>query len=260
MLKKMIITALVMIVSLHMLAKFAELNNFIIGGYTGWRASEFYWGYGTHLPYGAASPGVFFELKECGYNSAIANVSNPDPDLSAMLYNFDLHEQDAMLIDKSWDPRPTNTDREGVYGMSLSNYQMYEAEFSSMGDPVPEQDRKDKYYYCSLPSDRVGIMISPNSQIPGSTSSGDKVWFCDRSEDEAGYAINDLRYRFPTANNVFTYLNEEFFFHHSGVDSISNYMLDNDYLDFKVAFRLPEYDRDIAHPINMLQFEICGRP
>jgi len=245
MLKKMVIMALAVFSTLLLVAKYAELDDFIIGGYTYWRASG-----------GLYSAPVFYDLQNCGYNSAVVNAYDPDNDLSGFLYGLDLHGQDALIIDKAWDPRPSNTSIQGVEGLSLSNLQHYEAEFSTMSDPVPEQDKVDKYYYCSLPSDRVGVMAPP----PIGTASGNKVWFCDRSEDVAGYAINDLKYRFSNVNGNFPYLTEEFFFHNSWNTQISDYMLANDYLDFKVAFKLPEYDRDITHPINMLRFEICGRP
>ncbi|MFB3845091.1 MAG: T9SS type A sorting domain-containing protein [Candidatus Cloacimonadaceae bacterium] len=242
MLKKLIITALAVFSTLLLVAKYAELDDFIIGGYTYWRASG-----------GLYSAPVFYDLQNCGYNSAVVNAYAPDNDLSGFLYGLDLHGQDALIIDKAWDPRPSNTSIQGVEGLSLSNFQHYEAEFSSMFDPVPETGREDKYYYCSLQSDRVGGSIS-------AAASGGKVWKCDRNLQSAGYAINDLKYRFSNANGNFPYLTEEFFFHNSWDTQINNYMLLNDYLDFKVAFKLSEYNRDISHPINLLKFEICGRP
>ena len=118
--------------------------------------------------------------------------------------------------------------------------------------PAGTQDylRNHRYYLNRRPA---------GTQLNFGASDG-KVWRCDRSQDTAGYAINDIRYRFKNPNGCFPWLTEEFFFHNSWDNDISDYMLSHDYLDFKVAFQLPAWNRDIAHPINMLKFEVFGRP
>ncbi len=226
-------------------------DNFMIGNYSYWRA------YGIHQ---TAADSVLQRMKDCGYNATICDVYNSDGETAIrnMLDKFDMYEQDAILTDFTWDALQTNS-KYGVHGFCESNYQVYEAEYSDEFN-VRHNDRiDDNFYYSSRIIDSCDTLrVGEVFQLPDKSNLN--VWRCIQGTHQPGYAYKNLTYRWKKeGNSIFDRLSEEFQFTKIHWDTtLTNYMMSNYYVDFTFALQVPAFDRDIANPINLLTFELCG--
>lgn len=225
-------------------------DDFLIGNYSYWR---------TYGAYAAAADSAFKHMKDCGYNTTICNTyNNEDIDLGVMLNKMDSDSLDAILTDFSWDAMQSNT-KYGTRGFTLSNLQRFEAEYCNEEDVKDNDHQDDVFFYSSRDIDEGDTLRVGQKQVLEGKSN-DFVWKCEPSSQPAGYAFNNLSYRWKKeGSSVYEKLTDEIQFIKMTWDQdLTDYMLDNTYLYYTVAFNILSYDRDIAHPIDLIRLELCG--
>lgn len=211
------------------LAYSSTASEFLLGNYSYWQQKD-----KLEAPYIAASYSVFQYMKDCGYNATICNAYHFEDDLTrTMLGAMGDKGLKAILTDFGWDGLQTD-DFYGTRGLSLSNYQRYEAEYHSEIDVRSNDHLEDEFYYSSRNADG-GI---EGSLRLDTTKSNEASWKCDPAHDVPGYAYNGFLSRWPTPINNTTIsvkdsLNGDFQFVKMPWDpnnTIKNYMFDNTYI------------------------------
>ena len=242
--------ACLLCVCISVIAKHSD--NFLLGNYSYWRT------YGIHS---SVADSVFQRMQDCGYNSTICNTYSNSIDtddlLTNMLHIMDTYSLDAILTDYAWDAMQSS-DKYGTRGFTLSNFQKYEAEFSDE-DCVSTFDSTDDMFYYFSRIEEMSDTLRTGTAFQLSGKSNDNVWLCTPGNNP-GYAYKNITYRWKEeGSNDYDKLTEELQFINMSWDSdLTDYMLNNTYLFFTFAFTIPDYNRDISHPINLVRFELCG--
>jgi len=114
---------------------------------------------GGAAKYATAADSVFRYMVECGYDATVCNAYHFEEPIDdngnvgntpteVLLNKIGSAGLKAILTDFTWDGLQTDKFY-STRGLSLSNYQRYEAEYRNVNDVKPNDSIDDKYYYRS---------------------------------------------------------------------------------------------------------------
>ncbi|MCB5265369.1 MAG: hypothetical protein LHW41_03870 [Candidatus Cloacimonetes bacterium] len=255
--KNIILIAIVFLCAIS-LAYSSTASEFLLGNYSYWQQKD-----KLEAPYILASDSVFQYMEDCGYNATICNAYHYEDALTrVMLGAMGDKGIKAILTDFGWDGLQTN-DFYGTRGLSLSNYQRYEAEYHNEFDVNPDDHIDDRFYYSSC-DDAGEIKGWKTLETETDTNSNGAYWECDPSvNNQEGYVYKGFQNRWATDGTKG--LLEDFQFVKMAWElpdsTITHYMMDNTYLYITVAFKCPNItvNRIPYTPIDLIKLDLRRR-
>ncbi len=147
------------------------------------------------------------QMQQLGYNSTLLETDYKDPDLKGLLDMMDKSGLDVWITDRGWSNDSASPYRYALTPLSTSNYLRFEAEFSSQ-KAVKKGDGSDPHFWYAFRNDE-NIKRKGKAAKSAQASYG-YVWKLTRGKDKPGYALSDLRYRWPNVNGDYIRFGKEF--------------------------------------------------
>ena len=181
----MILSVFTLIITASLFCNASE--KFFLGNYSYWQGKD-----RDGAKYVAASDSVFRYMVECGYDATVCNAYHfeepiddnanfGDTPTEILLNKIGSAGLKAILTDFTWDGLQTD-DFYSTRGLSLSNYQRYEAEYRNLSSVNSNDDIDDKCYYRSRGDETLrGELVI--SQANMSNEAGIK---CEPGNDSLG--------------------------------------------------------------------------
>ncbi len=195
------------------------------------------------------------EMQELGYNSSIIETDEQDPDFEGLLGVMDKYGLDAWITDRGWFDDPAVPARFALTPLSTSSYQRFEAEYSSE-KAVNKGDNKDhRFWYAFRNDDRIK---RSGKATAVKTASNGYVWKLRRGKNKAGYALSDLRYRWPNVNGDYIRFGKEF---HLYQKNPRNFKDDYFWVTYRIKVSNPTPDlkpSDVLFKLQIAGFELSG--
>jgi hypothetical protein len=149
-------------------------------------------------------------MQEMGYNSNIIETDLQDPDLAGLLETLDRHGIDAWITDRGFSMDPTNGARYAITPLTTSSYQRWEAEYVDESEVNPGDGKDSKFWYASR---NEAALPRTGQALKQKSASNGFVWQARRGHNQAGYAMGDLRYRWPNINGAYVRTGFDFHFY-----------------------------------------------
>jgi len=195
------------------------------------------------------------EMHELGYNSSVIETDSKDPDFEGLLGVMDKYGLDAWITDRGWWSDTASLQRFALTPLSTSSYLKLEAEYSSEKD-VRKGDNQDARFWYAFRNDKnITRSGKPAKQ---SKASNDYVWKLQRGKDKAGYALSDLRYRWPNPNGDYLRFGKEFMVYQKNPPTFAG---DNLWITYRVKVSNPQPDLkpdDVLFKLQVAGFELSG--
>lgn len=266
--KKLLISSvLTLIITASLFCNASE--RFFLGNYSYWQGRD-----RDAARYLAASDDVFQYMVECGYDATVCNAYHFEEPIDGngnvgntptevLLNKIGSAGLKAILTDFTWDGLQTD-EFYSTRGLSLSNYQKYEAEYRDVFDVNPNDNIDDKFYYKSRGNEPLRGEVVRN-QNNMSNRAGIECILGNNSLQTAGYVYDETVYRWRTSDsgNLNEELKDELQFVKLPWDpenTLTDYMLNNTYVYITVAFHCPE-DEPTRLPIiprDLITFDIIN--
>lgn len=149
-------------------------------------------------------------MRDMGYNSNIIETDLQDPDLAGLLEALDKNGIDAWITDRGFSMDPKNGARYAVTPLTTSSYQRWEAEYADESDVNPGDGKDSKFWYASRNETNLPRTGQATKQKGASNGF---VWQARRGHNQPGYAMGDLRYRWPNINGAYVRTGFDFHFY-----------------------------------------------
>ncbi|MCK9556525.1 MAG: hypothetical protein PHQ78_00775 [Candidatus Cloacimonetes bacterium] len=189
-------------------------------------------------------------MHEMGYNSNLVETKKDDPDFPALLATLDKHEIDAWIIEKSYSDDPADERHYAISYMTTSSYQRFEAEYLDEND-LHRGDSKDNRFWYASRNDNL-ITRTGRAKADSRASNG-YVWQSIRGKDKPGYAMGDLRYRWPNPNGFYVRFGHSFRVYRRNLPTHAG-----NYLWVTYRFKLADIAPDVKPDTELLRFEVVG--
>jgi len=235
-----LISLLVIVLCAQLGAKHSD--EFLIGTYSYIRNS---------FPYYLENRELFSRwMRDMGYNSNIMETDLQDPDLPGLLEIQDNFGIDAWVTDRGFEADPSSSQRYAITPLATSSYQRFEAEYYDEREVKPGDGRDSRFWYSSR-SDKYITRVGKAEREP--EASNGFVWKASRKDHPAGYAMGDLRYRWPNINGAYVRLGYEF--HHYQMNPPD---YEGEYLWITYRFRISNPAPAVRAGDPLVRFELAG--
>lgn len=244
--KLLMLSVLILIITVPLFCNASE--KFFLGNYSYWQGMD-----RGAAKYATAADSVFRYMVECGYDATVCNAYHFEEPIDdngnvgntpteVLLNKIGSAGLKAILTDFTWDGLQTDKFY-STRGLSLSNYQRYEAEYRNVNDVKPNDSIDDKYYYRSRGVEDEDEPLRGGIEIDSQMSNGAGI-VCEAGIDLLGYVYNGSVYRWHTKDgeNPRDELRDEFQFVKLPWEpdsTLTDYMLSNTYVYITVAFSCP---------------------
>ena len=189
-------------------------------------------------------------MQDMGYNSNIIETEMADNELAELLRVMDEHGLDAWITDRGFSPDPRSEFRYAITPLATSSQQIFEAEYQDERDVNPGDGTDSRFWYASRNDGAISRVGRPQKDLQASNGF---VWKASRGIDKAGYAMGDLRYRWPNIHGAYVRVGYEF--HHYQIDPPDH---EDAYFWITYRFRISNVDPGIKAEDPLLRFELAG--
>jgi len=210
-------------------------RHFTIGTYSYWQARD------SNRKYSPATDSLLKYLQLNHYNSMIIDTYNNDAGLKNLTDKMLASGIEPIITDFNW-VNLKSRDVFPVRGMTLSNYMKFEAEYADVAEVNPGDDLDDRYNYLSQTFEKDRTPRSGAVSSISSNHSNQRYWLCEPQKHKAGFAFEDIHYRWLHEEGRRVGLGNEFQFIKSpwDVEIEHNYLTENN-LNFVFAIRISGY-------------------
>nr|MDK2851151.1 hypothetical protein [Candidatus Cloacimonadota bacterium] len=189
-------------------------------------------------------------MQEMGYNSNIIETRKDDQELATLLRIMDEHGLDAWITDRGYSPDPESEFHYAIAPLSTSSQYIFEAEYLDERDVNPG-DGKDSRFWYAFRNDGAIERIGRVHKDP--EASNGHIWMASRGRDNAGYALGDLRYRWPNIYGSYVRMGREF--NHYQINPPDH---EDAYYWITYRFRISNVDPNTKAGDPLLRFEVAG--
>ncbi|MFA5281750.1 MAG: hypothetical protein WC368_03435 [Candidatus Cloacimonadaceae bacterium] len=189
-------------------------------------------------------------MQEMGYNSNVIETNKNDKDLEGLLATLDKYGIDAWITDRGYSDDLADDGHYAITPLATSSYQRFEAEYLDEKDLHPGDGKDQRFWYASR---NDNIITRTGAVATDSKASNGYVWRSVRGKDKAGYAMGDLRYRWPNINGYYVRFGHPFHVYQKSPPAFAD-----DYFWITYRFKLSDIAPDAKPDTELLRFEVLG--